>query len=580
MLQEEQEKRWNALQNNINTLVSNLTRQNVKQTTIALLGTNIDRGRGVLCRAILRELLKRPQNASTLALLTCNIANFNNELGSLLMARLVALFKRGYTENNRNIVDATTLFLCELILLGTVMSLSIMELLHILLDGTVTDDSIRTAVSILYRLTAYMDGRDSRLINMVYDWLRNMLQEGNLLTTSQKRITELFQARRDGLRLNIDKSQIIDTEDASGGNYTPSFGAIQHPEMELDFFKVDDDYEQHEAEYHAWAKPILSQFEVAIHDDQASSETNEDTGLEVTDYTDFELIQTQKTIYLIMMSSMSADEGVHKLLKLQKSQKVENDVLLDMIIKCCAQEKTYSKYFGVVGEKLCSMSNKWHETFVRQFQDKYLKIYQYEGAQLRNIGKFFGHLLAADVLDPLNTLGCIVLTEKDTTSAGRVFIKFLFQALLEELGIAEVQKIVQDPELKLHIRGMFPVVDATYRDRDHLFFSINFFTAIGLGILTQEMRGVLENLPEEPRGRKRSRSNSSRSSSGSYSRSGSGSYSRSRSGSYSRSRSGSYSRSRSYLRSRLRSYLRLRSGSPGPGREVSHSRSPLRSPAN
>lgn len=570
----DQKQLWIALQKFINATVNKLDRLNVPETSLALFNVNILRGRGLLCRAMIKRLLAEPSAAPVLASLASIVNSKLSEVGEVLIARVVVLYKRGYVENNRHMVDSTLLFLCELVLQGVVEDVVILQILQVLLNKKPTDDSIRTAIDILVRAGGYLEKSLSLAMQMVFDRLRGLLQEGTLLNVSQKRITELTRLRRNGLRLKLDSDlDLVLAEDRQ--THFVDLSENQDPELDLSYFREDSDYEAAEAEYEETKRQILPEAE----EEEAEIPATEPQE-KVTDFTDAELQKTQKNIYLTIMSSMSADEAVHKLLRLKKTQRMESAVLADMIIKCCAQEKTYSKYFGVIGEKLCSMSRQWHDTFVHQFQEKYATIYQYEGLQLRNMGRFFGHLLAADTLDPLATLGCIVLTESESTSAGRVFVMFLFKALVEELGIDEVQTFVQDKELRGAIRGMFPVVDVDYRDRDHINFAINYFTALGLGILTREMREVAENL-EEPRGRKRRRSGDSRGSrsgssesSRSYSRSRSGSYSRSRSGSYSRSRSGSYSRSRSRSYSRSRSGSRSRSFSRSPSRSMSGPSSP------
>ena len=50
-----------------------------------------------------------------------------------------------------------------------------------------------------------------------------------------------------------------------------------------------------------------------------------------------------------------------------------------------------------------------------------------ETNKLRNVAKFFSHLLGTDAL-PWHVLSYIRLTEEDTTSS-RIFIKILFQVL-------------------------------------------------------------------------------------------------------------------------------------------------------
>jgi pre-mRNA-splicing factor CWC22 len=53
-------------------------------------------------------------------------------------------------------------------------------------------------------------------------------------------------------------------------------------------------------------------------------------------------------------------------------------------------------------------------------------IHRLETNKLRNVAKFFAHLLGTDAL-PWQSLAYIRLTEEDTTSSSRIFIKILFQ---------------------------------------------------------------------------------------------------------------------------------------------------------
>lgn len=53
-------------------------------------------------------------------------------------------------------------------------------------------------------------------------------------------------------------------------------------------------------------------------------------------------------------------------------------------------------------------------------------IHRLETNKLRNVSCLFAHLLATDAL-PWSALTAIRLTEEDTTSSSRIFIKYLFQ---------------------------------------------------------------------------------------------------------------------------------------------------------
>ena len=65
------------------------------------------------------------------------------------------------------------------------------------------------------------------------------------------------------------------------------------------------------------------------------------------------------------------------------------------------------------------------------------------------------------------------------------------QDLSENMGIMALNKRLQDPQLQQWFEGIFPK-DTPANMR----FSINFFTSIGLGGLTDAMREYLKNLPK------------------------------------------------------------------------------------
>ena len=157
-----------------------------------------------------------------------------------------------------------------------------------------------------------------------------------------------------------------------------------------------------------------------------------------------------------------------------------------------------------------------------------------ETNKLRNVARMFAHLLYSDAI-PWSVLAVIRLTEEDTTSSSRIFIKILFQAraaggagqgrggggggargglcahalspptagwparvdaalslpssslppvfppmraqeLAETMGLVALKQRLEDPECAPWFAGVFPT-DAPR----HMRFAINFFTSIGLG---------------------------------------------------------------------------------------------------
>ena len=148
-------------------------------------------------------------------------------------------------------------------------------------------------------------------------------------------------------------------------------------------------------------------------------------------------------------------------------------------------------------------------------------IHRLETNKLRNVAKFFAHLLATDAMS-WTCLAYIQLSEETTTSASRIFIKILFQELSEQLGLKRLNEKMQEDSMQAYFTGVMPRAPLK-----NVRFSINFFTSIGLGGLTDEMRTHLKAEQEKERERRANASSSSDSDSSSYSYSGSSSTSNS-----------------------------------------------------
>lgn len=250
-----------------------------------------------------------------------------------------------------------------------------------------------------------------------------------------------------------------------------------------------------------------------------------------------------------------------------------------MLIECSSQERTFNKFYGLIGERLCKLNRMWIELFEQQFMKYYETIHRLETNRLRIVAQLFGHLLATDAIG-WEVMTVIHMNEEETTSSSRIFIKILFEELAQSMSMKKLQERMKADQLQSSLTNIFPI-DNPRNTR----FSINFFTAIGMGALTEGMREHLKNLPKPtvPVLPARAASPSSRSASSysSYSSYSSRSRSRSRGRSYTRSPTPEQRdrRGRSYSdsRSRSRSYTRSRSP-PRRGRSYTPSRTRSRSP--
>jgi len=105
-----------------------------------------------------------------------------------------------------------------------------------------------------------------------------------------------------------------------------------------------------------------SESELGSEDDDAGEESHEEQagggepgfggGGVISDMTEQDLVNLRRTIYLTVMSSAAVDECAHKLMKLKLRPGQEGEVAT-MIIECCAQERTYLRFYGLLAERFC-----------------------------------------------------------------------------------------------------------------------------------------------------------------------------------------------------------------------------------
>ena len=139
--------------------------------------------------------------------------------------------------------------------------------------------------------------------------------------------------------------------------------------------------------------------------------------------TEKDMINLRRTIYLVIMSSVDFDECCHKLLKMRIR---ENQIkeLCTMVLECCMQERTFSRFYGLVAQRLCQVAEVYQVNFNEVFLTQYETVHRLEVNKLRNAAKFYAHLLYTDSID-WSCLTAIKLTEDETTSASRIFFKIL-----------------------------------------------------------------------------------------------------------------------------------------------------------
>ncbi|PYI00011.1 MIF4G-domain-containing protein [Aspergillus ellipticus CBS 707.79] len=596
---EYQRMAWEALKKSINGLINKVNVSNIKFIVPELFGENLVRGRGLFCRSIMKaqaaSLPFTPIYAAMAAIVNTKLP----QVGDLLLNRLIVQFRKAFKRNDKAVCISSTTFIAHLCNQQVAHEMLAAQILLLLLHKP-TDDSVEIAVGLTREVGQHLEEMSSPIALAVFDQFRNILHEADIDKRVQYMIEVLFQVRKDRYKDNPavkEELDLIEEED----QITHQIGLDDEIETQdsLNIFKYDAQWEENEEAYKKLKAEILGEGSDDEEDEDESDESSdeeseEERKMDIKDQTNTDLVNLRRTIYLTIMSSIDFEECCHKLMKISLPVGLEPE-LPSMVIECCSQERTYSKFYGLIGERFAKINRLWSDLFEAAFAKYYDTIHRYETNRLRNIARFFGHMLSNDAIG-WHVMSIIHMNEEETTSSSRIFIKILFQDLGEHMGLPKLQERMRDEILRPSFEGLFPL-DNPRNTR----FSINYFTSVGMGILTEDMREHLKNLPKPtvpalpagdgaesdaesvvshptscstctPRSRSRSRSYSY---SRSPSRSRGRSYTRSVSGSSRRSYSYTPSRSRSPVsKSRARSASYSRSRSPAPRRRASVSRSP------
>ncbi|KAM9305705.1 pre-mRNA-splicing factor CWC22 homolog [Gastrophryne carolinensis] len=527
---------WEALKKSINGLINKVNVSNIGNIIQEILQENIIRGRGQLARSILQAQSASPIFTHVYAAVVAIINSKFPQIGELILKRLILNFRKGYRRNDKQLCLTSSKFVGHLINQNVAHEVLSLEMLTLLLERP-TDDSVEVSIGFIKECGLKLTQVTPRGINAIFERLRNILHESEIDKRVQYMIEVLFAVRKDGFKdhpVIPDGLDLVEEEDQF--THMLPLEDDYNPEDVLNVFKMDPNYLENEEKYKAIKKEILDEGDSDSDGEDGGSEDDSDEDEEegdggeaaadegekmtIHDKTEINLVSFRRTIYLAIQSSLDFEECAHKLIKMDFPESQTKE-LCNMILDCCAQQRTYEKFFGLLAGRFCLLKKQYMEAFEAIFKEQYDTIHRLETNKLRNVAKMFAHLFYTDSI-PWSVMECINLSEETTTSSSRIFVKIFFQELCEYMGLPKLNARLKDMTLQPFFAGLLPM-DNPKNTR----FAINFFTSIGLGGLTDELREHLKNAPKMIMTKKQdvesSDSSSSEDSSSSSSESSSGS---------------------------------------------------------
>jgi len=211
----------------------------------------------------------------------------------------------------------------------------------------------------------------------------------------------------------------------------------------------------------------------------------------IVDKTGTDIVAFKRLVFLTVMSSLDFEECAHKLLKAGIPENYELD-LCRMLVDCCSQERSYRRFYGLLCQRFCILKQNFRLHFQDTcFYEQYENCHMLETNRLRHVALLFAHLLYSDAI-AWSVMSFLHLNVEETNPSKRIFIKTIFKELSEFLGDNKLNQRLQDPDMQEYYRFLLPK-----NNPEQTRFSINFFTSIGLGPITVDMRNHLKMLKEK-----------------------------------------------------------------------------------
>ncbi|KAL8567659.1 hypothetical protein ACOMHN_054471 [Nucella lapillus] len=497
---EYQRMAWEALKKSINGLVNKVNVSNIIDIVREVFQENIVRGRGLLSRSVIQAQAASPTFTHVYSALVAIINTKFPQIGELILRRLILQFKRGFRRNDKNQCLSSTRFVAHLVNQQVAHEVIALEILTLLLENT-TGDSVEVAISFLKESGQKLTEVSPRGINAIFERLRTILHEAQLDKRVQYMVEVMFAVRKDAFKAHpavVSDLDLVEEDDQF--THLLQLDDVTTAHDQLNVFKADGNFLENEDKYKELKKEILdegSSDEGGSGEESGSDDTSDEDDEEkeqgkqdIVDQTETNMVALRRTIYLTIQSSLDFEECAHKLLKmeLKPGQEVE---LCYMILDCCAQLRTYEKFFGLLAQRFCQLDKKYVEPFQTIFREQFETIHRLDTNKLRNVAKFFAHLLHTDAIS-WGVMQCMKLTEEDTTSASRIFVKILFLELSEYMGLPKLNNRLRDRTLQEYFEGILP-----RQNPKDTRFAINFFTTIGLGGLTEDLREHLKGISKQ-----------------------------------------------------------------------------------
>lgn len=192
---EYQRMQWELLKKRINGVVNKVNVSNLAEIAVAVFKENLIRGRGLVCRAILKAQLSSPEFTNVYTALVSVINSKMPEIGELLITRVIMQFRRAYRRNDKILCLSAAKFIAHLVNQQVAHEVLALQLVTLLLEKP-TSDSVEVSISFVKDCGALLSEVSPQGLHAVFERMRSILHEGEIDKRVQYMIEALFTVRR------------------------------------------------------------------------------------------------------------------------------------------------------------------------------------------------------------------------------------------------------------------------------------------------------------------------------------------------------------------------------------------------
>ena len=253
---------WEALRKSINGIINKVNATNMANILPELFHENLVRGRGLLCRAIMKAQLASPGFSHIYSALVAVVNTKLPEIGELLLHRVIIGFRRAFKRNNKVVAVALAKSIAHLVNQQVAHELLALQVLTLLLENP-TDDSVEVAIGFVKECGQMLTELTPNGMNAVFERFRSILHEGDIDKRVQYSIEALFAVRKSrfadfpAVTPDLD---LVDRADQITHETSLDDDTLDACEM-LDVWKLDPAFEENEEQWARVRAEILGEGE-------------------------------------------------------------------------------------------------------------------------------------------------------------------------------------------------------------------------------------------------------------------------------------------------------------------------------